>query len=91
MKTSTNKAVLRWLTDKNGKGWSNHHIADKCSVSRTLVNAIEEEVTIGSHSDIYDPDYERPTKRKSINKPGKLATMETAGGKEINIPVKYFQ
>ena len=86
-----NKVVLRWLTDKQGKQWSNSHIAEKCNVGAKLVAQIEEEVTIGSHSDIYDPDYERPTKRKSINKQGKCATMETAGGKEINISVKYFQ
>ena len=86
-----NKTVLRWLMDKNGKDWSNTHIAEKCSVGAKLVAQIEEEVTVGSHSDIYDPDYKRSTKPKSINKPGKQATMETAGGKEINISVKYFQ
>lgn len=70
-------AVLRWLHDKKGRQWANSYIATQCNVSDGFVRSIVDNLTSNIRSEIYDPDYKRPTKLKYINKYGKQATMET--------------
>ena len=66
-------AVLRWLQDNEGRQWTDSHIAKQCYVSDFLVNSVD--VLLQENgSDTYD----RPTKRKYIDKHGNVTWMETA-------------
>ena len=66
-------AVLRWLQDDEGQQWTDSHIAKQCHVSDFLVNSVDVSLQENG-SDTYD----RPTKRKYIDKHGNVAWMETA-------------
>ena len=70
-------AVHRWLTHPEGKLWTNAHIASKCNVGDDLVKTVLDELTLVKDADIYDPNYERPTRLKYINKHGQEAFIDT--------------
>ena len=55
-------AVHRWLTHPEGKLWTNAHIASKCNVGDDLVKTVFNELSLVNDADIYDPNYERPTR-----------------------------
>ena len=71
-------AVLRWLEDDEGRQWTDRYIAEQCHVSDFLVNSADVSLQENG-SDTYD----RPTKRKYIDKHGNISWMETA---KINEP-----
>ena len=78
------KAVLRWLEDEEGKQWTNSYIAKKCFVGLQTVTNIEK-----SLSNLDSDNYERPTRRKYINKWGQEEWMETAEtGKRTDLEPK---
>ncbi len=66
-------AVLRWLQDDEGRQWTGSHIAKQCHVSDSLVNSVD--VSLQENG---SDTYERPTKRKYIDKHGTVTWMETA-------------
>ena len=66
-------AVLRWLQNDEGRQWTDSHIAKQCHVSDFLVNSVDVSLQENG-SDTYD----RPTKRKYIDKYGNVTWMETA-------------
>ena len=66
-------AVLRWLQDDEGRQWTDSHIAKQCHVSDFLVNSVDVSLQENG-SDTYD----RPTKRRYIDKHGNVSWMETA-------------
>ena len=74
-RTSADKraAVLRWLQNDEGRQWTDSHIAKQCYVSDFLVNSVDVSLQENG-SDTYD----RPTKRKYIDKHGNVTWMETA-------------
>ena len=74
-RTNTDKraAVLRWLQDGEGMQWTDSYIAKLCHVSDFLVSSVDASLQEnGSES------YNRPTKRKYIDKYGNISWMETA-------------
>ena len=80
-------AVHRWLTHTEGKLWTNAHIASKCSVGDDLVKTVLDELSLVSDAELYDPNYERPTRLKYINKHGQEAFIDTTNlGKRADAP-----
>ena len=80
-------AVHRWLTHPEGKLWTNAHIASKCNVGDDLVKTVLDELSLVSDAELYDPNYERPTRLKYINKHGQEAFIDTTNlGKRADAP-----
>ena len=70
-------AVLRWLEDDEGQQWSDEHISKQCCVSITAVRNAMESLLLNKGE-----DYQRPDRRRYIDKHGNVSWMETA---KINI------
>ena len=75
--TEKRNAVHRWLLDEKGKLWTNNHIAKQCHCGADLVTAVAKEITTDSDSEIFDPDYKRPTLLKFFNRYREESEMET--------------
>ena len=75
------EAVLKWLLDEEGRLWSNSHIAKQCDVNSQTVANISKELE-------QDPNYIRPTIRKSINKWGQEERIKTSKIGGIAKPLK---
>ena len=71
-------AVLRWLEDDEGRQWSDEHISKQCCVSITAVRNAMESLLLNKGE-----DYQRPDRRRYIDKHGNVSWMETA---KINEP-----
>ena len=71
-------AVLRWLEDDEGKQWTDAYIAKMCHVNHKTIGNIAT-----SLEKFPSENYERPTRRRYIDKHGNLSWMETA---KINEP-----
>ena len=71
-------AVLRWLEDEEGKQWTDSHIAKMCHVHHDTVGKVA--ISLAESA---GENYERPTRRRYIDKHGNVSWMETA---KINEP-----
>ena len=63
-------AVIRWLEDDAAKEWTDSHIAKQCRVAQQTVTRISVELT-------QSVSYTRPTKRKYLDKSGKVVWIDT--------------
>ena len=63
-------AVIRWLEDDAAKEWTDRYIARMCCVSNELVTSLSNQL---SESD----SCTRPTKRKYLDKSGKVVWIDT--------------
>ena len=77
-------AVFRLLEHEDHRKWTDAHIARKCRVSVTVVRNVEKSMLLNNVD-----DYDRPTRRKYINKWGQEEWVETANkGKRTDLEEK---